>query len=822
MAVFRVTTAPGCISGLNDAYARREYQLSHDARLHPGTPASSMRSGGASAGTKLSLHPRDSLPSSRGTPVSPLGVHECTLTPIPSSPKRPETSRSSPAVSSPRHGTRPGSTDVRHDDPGGTAIRTYRRPGTRIKQRTSGGPRGATKTPPSHKFLRRRTASPGALRAAQIADDLAMLLRKHKDETAAEEMRAERIARIDSDRIAFEHELQKRSAVAQFVSVDSDNSDSIDIGEFRAWMRSLNPGATDQECQARFDAMDVNHDGLVSRKEWMEMDAMQRVYDSCSKVHDEGLESYAREGAPDARSRSSDPTPMQDLGEEMRSSFTNSLEQLTTETNDALEQRRISVKAAKREYSSLLRTLVTLRGQRHGLKKRFDEEKHRQLSDNPNPIQPAIVDTAFGTVDCGDKVLSPGDEETLRTVSLEAQHEKLLGLSKFSGKLSDYMPPLVDIARQHAELELELSPLSGWLSCLKADEQHALATGTLEGHSEKLLRQRDTMRHSNENCGGTINSASWYRGDDFQPTKSQPVPLTNYPFKAHYPHLPQAPVHCGEIKALARQALSRMELSDTLCHHPANRGLVPALPPITSQRVAPHMHNVLSCYSTEDKEHISRGSWDSWQSIMSAKSTLEPHTGKLINSSMKLADSTVPSNSHQSTLSINEHLRQQATRSWASISAPGKTPHPINCCCLACSMRLQGEHPATHALYHRLCTHEAGNTQSFARPAKDALRDQDVIADTHRSLEDGGHRATPRNLHPQIPHGFRGPMKTSPTMHAASVEAKSPRLKQLRLPQAMRGGVVHHLLYAASVEGLAESVCDDALVKRTLGSGFVR
>ena len=137
-------------------------------------------------------------------------------------------------------------------------------------------------------------------------------------------------------------------------------------------------------------------------------------------------------------------------------------------------------------------------------------------------------------------------------------------------------------------------------------------------------------------------------------------------------------------------------------------------------------------------------------------------------------------------------------------------------------MRLQGEHPATHALYHRLCTHEAGNTQSFARPAKDALRDQDVIADTHRSLEDGGHRATPRNLHPQIPHGFRGPMKTSPTMHAASVEAKSPRLKQLRLPQAMRGGVVHHLLYAASVEGLAESVCDDALVKRTLGSGFVR
>ena len=65
-------------------------------------------------------------------------------------------------------------------------------------------------------------------------------------------------------------------------------------------------------------------------------------------------------------------------------------------------------------------------------------------------------------------------------------------------------------------------------------------------------------------------------------------------------------------------------------------------------------------------------------------------------------------------------------------------------------------------------------------------------------------------------------MKTSPTMHAASVEAKSPRIKQLRLPQAMRGGVVHHLLYAASVEGLAEPVCDDALVKRTLGSGFVR
>jgi hypothetical protein len=312
------------------------------------------------------------------------------------------------------------------------------------------------------------------------------------------------------------------------------------------------------------------------------------------------------------------------------------------------------------------------------------------------------------------------------------------------------------------------------------------------------------MRHSWNGTGST-SSAVWYRDENFEQTGTGrsfvPAP-PNWPFKAHYPASLESPLHGGVTKVFARQALARCELATILRSDPATQGMVPHLPPSTSQRVAPHMHHLLSCVPATDKARMTRGAWKSWQNLMEGKSTLDPHTGKLINTSMKLAKSTVASNSHVSTIKNKEWSRSQATRCWEPTSAPGPTEHPVNCCCLSCSIRLQGEHPETRSLYRRLSTNEAGNTGSFCHSGMDVVSPRGAHAGIIRRPSQVG--AGP--LHPQIPSGYRSPPRPKPTRSPASVEAKSPRIKGVTLFNASRGGVADSLRFSASVDGLAETL----------------
>jgi len=329
-----------------------------------------------------------------------------------------------------------------------------------------------------------------------------------------------------------------------------------------------------------------------------------------------------------------------------------------------------------------------------------------------------------------------------------------------------------------------------------------LEKGALEGHSEKLMRERDSLRHSWSGGCTTIDSVAWYRGDDFVQTGAARIATPpNYPFKPHYPHPLTAPLHAGETKVLARQALCRFELSGLLRDDPASKGIMPALEQTFSPRAASHMYHVLSCVAAEDKQRMLQGSWGGLQPFMKGKSDLNPDTGKLINSSMALAESTVRSNSRASVVDTDMWLKAQMARSWDATSVPGPTAHPFNCCCLTCSLCLRGEFPKTRSLYQRLCTHEAGNAQNFARTGQDLPTTRHSLGEVQQGKVCRPQQAEAGPRHPQVPHGYQSSPRKA---RVASSWMTEPHLTRIPLATAIRGGLAHSLRFASTVEGLVD------------------
>lgn len=222
--------------------------------------------------------------------------------------------------------------------------------------------------------------------------------------------------------------------------------------------------------------------------------------------------------------------------------------------------------------------------------------------------------------------------------------------------------------------------------------------------------------------------------------------------------------------------------------HHQSKGLVPALRSALCSRVAPHMQHVLSCLPAE---HLSREALckdPRLRHMMHNKATLNADTGKLVDRAGADQPSSVASNSHSSTKNTVEWLRTQATRTWDATSAPCATPHAVSCFCLSCSLRHKAEHPASRLVYHRLSTHEAGNSHSF-------LKEPDLNA-----------AASPAgSSHPQIPHGYQSPPSRS--LHPTLVARSAPHFERKHLPfsQAVRGGPAHACLFNAHVDGLIDS-----------------
>lgn len=175
--------------------------------------------------------------------------------------------------------------------------------------------------------------------------------------------------------------------------------------------------------------------------------------------------------------------------------------------------------AVESERSSLLRTLADVRGQRHRLTRRLDEEEQERLAVKPAPVPSFVVATKWGEVSGGERVVSTGDEDAWMEASLAAKEDSMSYLSNFSGILAAHMPPLADIAEQRDELEEERQRLLVQLSDLKNAQRQSFAQGSLPGHSEKLVKERDALRHSwYGRDSGTINTSTWYHQGDFEQT----------------------------------------------------------------------------------------------------------------------------------------------------------------------------------------------------------------------------------------------------------------------------------------------------------------
>ena len=61
-----------------------------------------------------------------------------------------------------------------------------------------------------------------------------------------------------------------------FGQIDIDHSGDISVDEFRAFMQSKNPEVTEEEVQERFNQMDKNHDGTVSKAEFVAANGLVR------------------------------------------------------------------------------------------------------------------------------------------------------------------------------------------------------------------------------------------------------------------------------------------------------------------------------------------------------------------------------------------------------------------------------------------------------------------------------------------------------------------------------------------------------------------
>lgn len=71
-------------------------------------------------------------------------------------------------------------------------------------------PNTPAKTTEGYKYLRRRAVSPGTMRHNQIKDDLALLMKKHKDQVENEQAREERHRHAEQDRTEWEEMMTGR------------------------------------------------------------------------------------------------------------------------------------------------------------------------------------------------------------------------------------------------------------------------------------------------------------------------------------------------------------------------------------------------------------------------------------------------------------------------------------------------------------------------------------------------------------------------------------------------------------------------------------
>ena len=691
-------------------------------------------------------------------------------------------------------GSRPGTTHstrkrvsvsgptARHHGPrDGHARRPTGSMGSRSGLRTAGGLATPPKTPELFKYLRRRTVSPATMRYFQIKDDLALLMQKHKRDVEKEHAREERLLLADKDRLAFEEEARERAA-RQFAEAEyASHSAESAQGEAED---------TEENLQQQQRAKSLTG-GPVA-------DTYSRRAPAAASPADAGCIGHSRDKG---QAKQEAATLMADLSARMKLSFRSSINKVTKRT-DPLEQRLVNKQAVGVERSEILTTLAALRGQRHRVVQQLDQdeqerrEKYQQEA-RLDPVPCFSVGTKWGEVAGGDTSFEfySGDGTWLKE-SLLKKDQVLSGLSDYSSTLVEHMPVLADMQRQREELEEERHALAANVQELRKTQQNLYETATFQARAEKLKGEHDALRLSWSGATG-VRARTMHNDEDSWKARERTPP--NYPFKPHYPEPPRAPVHEGNTKELARQALLRLELSDLLRKDSALKGLVPSMPQTMSRRVAPHMYNVMSCVPTEEKERIAQSSWPAVQPLLHEKSRLDPSTGKLINSSMKLAHTSIVSNNHSSTLNSQLWTQTQSARSWEPTSTPGPTPHPVSCCCLSCSLNKQGEQPTTRLLYRRLSTHEAGNALNFAKTGQ-AVRTwpdaQQKVAQTSP--------LSVRARHPQVPHGFRSPPRPAVRSPTCCNSIKG-QLKEIDLSEAVRGGLAQSLLFAAKVSGLVES-----------------
>lgn len=188
--------------------------------------------------------------------------------------------------------------------------------------------------------------------------------------------------------------------------------------------------------------------------------------------------------------------------------------------------------------------------------------------------------------------------------------------------------------------------------------------------------------------------------------------------------------------------------------------------------------------------------------MLNTAAMLDGNTGELVERAKVHPASSVASISHNSKMATNQWLQMQASRECGATSEAGSARHDVNCCCLACCLRHNSEHPHPDIVYQRLSAHEAGNCQSYLTMSREKA---------------GAASASPRafGYHPQIPHGFLSPRNRRQLMPdnasytgdkvLAQLQGQDFERKGLPFRAAVRGGRGHALLFSAKVDGLLEA-----------------
>ena len=126
--------------------------------------------------------------------------------------------------------------------------------------------------------------------SGSISIDELRAFMQHTNPEVSEEEVQERFKRMDrnhdGDVSTAEFLADKEySAELTFLQIDTDHSGNINIDEVRACMQNINPEVTEEEVQEQFKLMDKNHDGAVSKAEFLgDMDSFDAA--SCDAKDD--------------------------------------------------------------------------------------------------------------------------------------------------------------------------------------------------------------------------------------------------------------------------------------------------------------------------------------------------------------------------------------------------------------------------------------------------------------------------------------------------------------------------------------------------------